>query len=105
MTAVFRNPATPAAPPLDLQRALQVSAFTAWIDTTIGDAHRLTATRMLQKLVDGGLAQLSPCHETGAVTLTMFGIASRPTKADAPVILRFWQNAALDRLAGSPVIS
>jgi hypothetical protein len=90
------------APRLHPDRALEVRAYVALIDATLGGHDTFTpiyaAQRLIADLSESGKARLST-EPTGAIRFEMFGIAT-VTDAAAPGILQNWRNRAKSRLAG-----
>jgi hypothetical protein len=88
-------------PRLDLARALHIAAMGALIDETLAHEHadhrKTQGASLLKMLTNAGLAAVHA--KTLTVSLTLYGITAT-SKAGPHGLLRAWQSAARDRIAG-----
>lgn len=96
------------APTLDLPRALHVEAFADLVKKHLDGATDLPADRTAEKLLfrlnDAGLVQVTPMGGSNCIRLTIYNISAiagpDPSSAD---LLRQWHANATKRLAAQQV--
>lgn len=87
-------------PTLDPATRLHVAAFAALIDQQLALRGDAGARGLLAQMVDQSLATTD--EPGNQITLRLYGITGRAMKpSSARHLLRAWQQAAVDRLAGA----